>query len=238
MIPLLLLAYSHSQHFGFNVQLPDKIALLLSRGANAKARAPRGETCLHLVLRHDVNLALRHDRYEYCWCRTSSETQRYLCHAKDILVLFISAGADVCAVDEKGRSVSEVAIHSGLQTVWTEALKYCGIDIRDVVARPNFDPANSTALNSQYRHRPRSVISKLSLTEYLKRRKPVPEQFSAEERAKNLSLSSSEDDESEDEDSVRDAGVIEARQNRSIEGNEGNYGHHEDRRARKKAKLE
>jgi len=111
----------------------------------------------------------------------------------------ITAGADVCAVDEAGRSVSGVAIRSGRQTLWTEALKYCGIDIKDVLARTDINPAHSTALSSEYSQPPRSVTSKISLEEYLERRKPflIPEEkeaWSIEDQ-----LDSSEDDNDEDE---------------------------------------
>lgn len=83
------------------------------------------------------------------------------------------------------------------------------------------------------------MTSKISLAEYLKRRKPVPERLSKEERAENLELSSSEDDDSEDEVSVRDAGnVTEARKNESTEEKAEIRGNNEDSRARKKTKLE
>lgn len=112
----------------------------------------------------------------------------------------ITAGADVCAINEPGWSVSAVAIHLGQQTLWTEALKYCGIDIKDVLAQPGIDPAHSTALSSEYSQPPKSVTSKISLEEYLKRRKSflVPEE---EARSMKDQLDSSEDDNSsEDED--------------------------------------
>ena len=174
----------------------------------------------------------------YCWCKTSNKTGLHLCRTWDILVLVISAGADVCAIDEEGRSILDVAVQSGLRTVWTEALKYCGIDIRDVVARPNFDLGHSTALSPQYREPPRSVTSNISLTEYLKRRRPVPKLGSDIERA-DRELSSSEEDESEDEDSFREtAKGTGTRKNIFIEGNEDIHGNYEESKAKKKAKLE
>lgn len=225
--PLLLLAGFHAWYYYLSPLTPAKIAFLLRRGANAKARNPGGETCLHRVLRHN-------HRAKDCWCEISSRTWRYLYQTKDILILMISAGADVCAIDKQGRSVSDVINHPGLETVWTEALKYCGIDIRDVVARPNLDPAHSTALDYQYREPLRSVTSKISLAEYLKRRNPAPERFKAARE-----LSSSEEDESEDEVSVRDSGnLTEARQNKSITEDEEIDGSYEDIGARKKTKLE
>ena len=120
----------------------------------------------------------------------------YLSETKDIAILMISAGADVCAIDDHGRSVSDIAMQSGQQGVWTEALKYCGIEIKDVLARPNANPAHSTALASQYSDPPRSVTSEISLAEYLERRKAIPR--NPRVRVQSPRSSSSEDDESED----------------------------------------
>ena len=184
-IPLLLLVYNHSQNWVGNYQISDKIALILSRGANVKAKNSRGETCLHLVF------------LGCCWCNREAKTWQHLSDTKDIFILMISAGADVCAIDEQGRSVSDAAAQSGQQSIWTEALKYCGIDIRDVLARSRIDSAHSTALSPRYSEPPRTVTSKISLTEYLGRRKiSAPGEIGC---VGGLYLSSSEDDESENE---------------------------------------
>ena len=113
----------------------------------------------------------------------------------------ITAGADVCAVDGEGESVSDVAIRSGQQILWTEALRYCGIDINDVLARSKVDAASSTALSPEYSQSPRSVTSKMWLEEYLERRIAfrVPEE--KEFRGLDPKFDSSEDDDSGDEDS-------------------------------------
>ena len=118
----------------------------------------------------------------------------------------ISAGADVCAADEYGWSVSDVAIHSGQEVLWTEALKYCGIDIKDVLARPNVNPAHSTALSSQYSQPSRSVTSKTSLEEYLEWRKAfsIPDESNYDHCCPEFS--SSEDDDESDHDKREDDG--------------------------------
>ncbi|KAM0800743.1 hypothetical protein BDR22DRAFT_231901 [Usnea florida] len=192
-IPLQLLAHCHRDRNGENCQIPDKIALLLSRGANVEAKNHRGQTCLHVVCSDHFA------RGEWpCSQWKEAQERRHLSESIDILISMISAGADVCAIDDHGRSVSEVAFDHGQEVAWTKALKYCGIGISDVFARPSVNPARSTALSSPYNRRPMSVTSKLSLAEYLKRRNscarvrpmwtPVRE------------ISSSEDDDSEDED--------------------------------------
>lgn len=185
IIPLLLLAYCHSQNSAGSFQTAEKVALLLSRGANVKAKNSQGRTCLDLVLS---------DKHRARVCHV-------MCRTKDIVMIMISAGADVCAVDDYGLSVTDIAIDSGQHALWTEALKYCGIDIRDVLARPNVDPAHSTALSSEYSQPHRSLTSKVSLEEYLERRKAfrIPE----EKELKNfrVRLDDSEDDESCDDES-------------------------------------
>ena len=174
--------------------MPDKVGLLLTRGANVKVRTSRGKTCLHLVLSKHAH----HDRG--CWCDNESYLRRHQYRTKDIVILMITAGADVCAVDEYGQSVSDVAMRSGQQTLWIEALKYCGIDIKDVLARPKFGAARSTALSPEYSQPPSSVTSKMSFEEYLVRRKAfcVPEERDFKEICNQFD--SSEDDESENED--------------------------------------
>ena len=188
-IPLHLLAHCDAMDYGTNCQITDKIALLLSRGANVDARNHRGETSLHVAFSN-------YSPHEEpgLWLR---RIQRHPSRSMDILILMCSAGADLCAIDNQGRSVSDAAFEVEQEVAWTEALKYCGIDINDVLARPNVDPAKSTALSSPYNKRPKSVTSKLSLAEYLKRRKPcAPSSMRMEEAL----ISSSEDDDSEDED--------------------------------------
>ena len=174
--------------------MPDKVGLLLTRGANVKARNDLGETCLHLVLFKPFH----HDRDFLC--DNESHLRRHQYRTKDIVILMITAGADVCAVDEYGQSVSDVAIRSGQQTLWIEALKYCGIDIKDVLARPKFGAARSTALSPEYGQPPRSVTSKMSFEEYLVRRKTFCVPDEREFTRTYNHFDSSEDDESENED--------------------------------------
>ena len=186
--PLQYLAQSHARCYTNNRQIPDKVALLLSRGANVEARNHRGETSLHLVFLKEFSRA--YHCKEFVTCHLSESTE--------ISVLMCTAGADVCAIDDQGRSVSDAAFNAGQEVAWTKALKYCGIDINDVLAHPSVDRATSTALSSRYNERPKSVTSKLSLAEYLERRKLCIKGHSWPNH--NREISSSEDDDSEDED--------------------------------------
>lgn len=164
-----------------------------------EARNHRGETSLHAVFSRHFTLdrLSRLDRL-FRGCDKEAALQRHLSEIIDILVLMCSAGADVCAIDDQGRSVSDAAFDAGQEVAWTKALKYCGIDVNDVLVRPNVDPARSTALSSRYNKRPQSVTSKLSLAEYLKRRKPCARVCPWVNTYRELS--SSEDDDSESED--------------------------------------
>lgn len=120
-------------------------------------------TCLSLVIGYNKD-----DYYSKMMARNS---------LMDVLVLMISAKADVCAINFHGESVSDIAFASEHGEVWTEALKYCGIDIKDVLSRRNANSAYSSALNPQYHQDPtRAVTSKLSLAEYLERRNVVEEE--------------------------------------------------------------
>ena len=234
-IPLQKLAYHYIMPWKLNIYIFDKMALLLSRGADVKARNSRGETCLHRVL-------LRYDSVDDIFCHRS--------RTRDIMVLLITAGADVCAIDQKGYSVSDLAIRSGHLDIWTEALKYCGIDIKDVLARSNFDPAYSTALSSEYCKPPKSVTSKVSMAEYLERRKltHVPEEIeedsdstldSSDDDSESEDWSSSEDDESGNGDVVEGTSMTaKATEQEARGGDEESHVVYEECTARKKAKLE
>ena len=198
--PLLLLAYYHTSPFIESVQIPDKIALLLNRGANVNSRNSRGETCLHLVCSGNSH----HEHHCLCaWLASPCRFQRYLPETRDILIMMISAGADVCAMDEEDRSVSDVAIGSENLTLWTEALEYCGVDIKGVLKRRNVNSAYSTALGSQYNEPPMSVRSKISLAEYLEQRRGFRGSEYEDWKWSPL-ISSSEDDDSEDENQAEE----------------------------------
>ncbi|KAL9104008.1 MAG: hypothetical protein Q9163_000986 [Psora crenata] len=186
-IPLLLLANLYSQGTAKLYQIPDKIALFLSRGANVHLRNTERNTCAHIALSHHG------DRFDPRWQDAA--------HLKDIIRLMITAGADICAVNHDGLSVSDVAFRFGHQEIWREALRYCGIDLRDVLAKRTVEEGCSSAVDAQYGGAHGALRSKVTLADYLQRRKVLnPE----EDRGETEYVNGSEEDEDwETEDELK-----------------------------------
>src|SRR5450432_1282678 len=82
------------------LHIHEKIKLVLERGADVNVRAYYGQTCLHLAL--DFKLVRP-------WTETSYDEPIF----RDILMLLITAGADVMAVNFGGQNVHEVAVSNG-----------------------------------------------------------------------------------------------------------------------------
>lgn len=99
-----------------------KVDLLLKRGADVTARDDCGRTCLHLIV-----LSEQHQHRCVVWlnwhCSCNKHYQR---DAEHILIALIKAGADICASDIDGLTVSETARSHGNLSLWVRALKICG----------------------------------------------------------------------------------------------------------------
>ncbi|OAP55077.1 hypothetical protein AYL99_10777 [Fonsecaea erecta] len=106
-------------------EIPSKIAFLISRGADPCFRDEHSETYLHRVLKR-----ARRDHHRLM--DENLVTSTHHGELKDILVLFVTAGANVCAVNDRGESVSDVAIKSGFRLEWEETLEECGYNVFDV----------------------------------------------------------------------------------------------------------
>jgi hypothetical protein len=87
---------------GASFNILDKTILLLSRGANVSCRDSFGNTVLHLVISSD-RLPKPKGRGATRWL--VSLTQPF-----NLLVLFMTAGADVYATNDAGETPSMVAI--------------------------------------------------------------------------------------------------------------------------------
>lgn len=126
--PLILIAASCGKTASNTVQLVDKAILLLKRNADISCRDRNGDTVLHLVLR----CPRHHERN-----RMSPEGEFYisLTELNELLMVFITAGADVCAINDEGETPSKIAQDYGWKDEWTKALTLCGYDSEDVFAR-------------------------------------------------------------------------------------------------------
>ncbi|KAK5098696.1 hypothetical protein LTS08_006074 [Lithohypha guttulata] len=125
--PLLRLATHHRHRPSKAYQIPDKVALLLSRGAAADICGSEGDTCLHLCMQYRTE--------EYASGRIFQNKIDKECDGEllDILMLLITAGANVQARNDYGLSPSDMAYEWGHEREWIRALKDCGYDLRSVI---------------------------------------------------------------------------------------------------------
>lgn len=103
----------------------ERVSLVLSRGADVKARDRRGNTCLHLALG-------RITKNELDWERNTHRFDNVI-HS---LKLMIRAGADVYAENDNGQTATQVVTpyncRSPVTRCWEIALAKCGFDVREV----------------------------------------------------------------------------------------------------------
>ncbi|OQV01081.1 Ankyrin repeat-containing protein isoform 1 [Cladophialophora immunda] len=139
----------------WNFQIASKIAFLISRGADPCYRSKEGDTYLHQIF-NSVRDRGPGGVYE------SLVTKNHDGELKDLLMLLITAGADVFAVNAFGKSVSKMALKTGHSVEWKEALEECGYDVSNVL-----NPGSKDDDISQQEQR-RSL---LTFAEYLEVRK-------------------------------------------------------------------
>lgn len=154
---------------GINVNIADKFALLLTRGANVNERDSVRRNCLHIVL-----VGVEH---KYCFGR-QNELADARNELKDILMLVTTAGADIYAIDEFGKIPHDIAYEMGGLEIWHEVLDACfGKTQIHQDIRPCYGlyPVSENQ-GQEDSSRPRLV---LSFQEYLEQRKsfrPAPEE--------------------------------------------------------------
>ena len=138
-----------------------KTILLLERKANVACRDPNDVTVLHAVLscerRHEGTSKARSYRSGVLWSWKLSITA-----PKDMLILFISAGADVFAMTKFNQTPYMVARDRNRLREWEGALFACGYDAAEVQAHSHFDRQHCT-----YHHQ----VPKLTLEECCERLK-------------------------------------------------------------------
>lgn len=169
--PLLELAYIHG-HDCTPFNTADKIALLLSRGADVNQRGYSGDNCLHYLMTY--NWCPFHSKHVLC---RSLEPRGELCRSlkrrdelRDILTLMITAGADVYAVNDYEMSVSDTANRYGHSQVWAEVLETCGYDVHKVYEGDDGGCGWSSAIDDPCQKHVAEQTFKLSFAEYLVRR--------------------------------------------------------------------
>lgn len=115
---LLFLAACGGYVGSLNLERVPKIILLLERGADIRSEDSNGRNSLHLVLSNDQLSTRGYIREEYYDGQDFYST----------LMAFITAGADVRAVDAYGMTPSEIALQHSHEELWIEVLAKCGYD--------------------------------------------------------------------------------------------------------------
>lgn len=137
MPPLLYLARNSGYEYGSKFYILEKAMLLLERKADVSRRGAHGDTVLHAILRcsrryERLSRHVRRGRRLWHW-KLSISTP------KDMLILFMSAGADVFATNRIGQTSCMVAAEYGRLEEWEEALGACGYDAEEVMAHSHSD---------------------------------------------------------------------------------------------------
>jgi hypothetical protein len=186
--PLLQIVKDYGLFTWDNIDIPDKTALLLARGADVSQRDAEGNNCLHLVMcwfRDPPQLYIDSDRF--------SDPYDGL---RDLLTLMITAGADIYAINEAGTTVSEVAHAEGHWQIWAEVLETCGFDVEEVSQGYAADHGWSSGIETPSKNLPAGCPLKLSFAAYLERREA--------ERKANCRVTEIVDDETAEDDWVRE----------------------------------
>ena len=160
--PLLLLAIGCGLYFDSSLHIVDKAILLLNRKANISRRNYHGNTVLHTIL----SCRRLHEELSYKKAKANRSRSRWRLSRKqplDLLIVFITAGADVYALNKRGKTPSKLAYNNRRIEEWIKALELCGYDYEEVLAHPSpctdYCKANHQA-------------SKLSFEEYCQQREP------------------------------------------------------------------
>lgn len=158
--PLTELAIHGGYHTGKEIDIVEKAILLLSQEAEVSCQDENGDAVLHTLLKcdryheHTSNREGRRDK--------SHLEQWKLSHSapNDLLMAFITAGADVYATNNDGKSPSMVATDYRRKKDWIQALERCGYSADEVIF--------ASCPNHEARVR---QISKLSFDQYCRDRK-------------------------------------------------------------------
>lgn len=193
--PLLVLSVMHRAGTAEAFETAEKVALLLSRGADVNQRDASGNTCLHIVMDYSPLALEIHD------CERQNEL-------RDILTLMVTAGADICALNDEKQTPSDIAHRFGHHHVWTEVLDTCGFSNHSVHQAYKADYGWSSAVDQSDSRRAAEFPPKLSFPDYLEQRRhdarcrvveDIEYSNAEEEHVRELGLDESDYEDSEDE---------------------------------------
>ena len=170
----------------------EKAVLLLERKADVSRRGADGGTVLHAVLKcrccFEWISKQNARRNKSLWSRKLS-----ISTLKDMLLLFLSAGADVYVSNRFGQTASMVAAECGRLEEWEEALSACGYNAEKVMTHSHSDLKTCTGQHQ---------ASKLVFEEYceqLKRRNHPPQGRAYDHLWENVDIGSYKEDEETEE---------------------------------------
>jgi hypothetical protein len=162
--PLILLARESGLQSCSTLHIIDKAILLLNRKADISHCGVNGNTVLHSVLIWKPLHQLR----TYRKAKSLGIGARWmlsLTHPLDLLMVFITAGADVYATNLHGYTPSRIANACRRTEEWIKALELCGFNSREVLAHST--PCTHDCRNTHQ-------TSKLQFEEYCQQREPFP----------------------------------------------------------------
>lgn len=140
---MIVLASYCGYGYGATYQILEKAIILLKWGVEVSCKDSEGDTVLHKALNSDRERPMYHSRSKN--------------EPGELLKVFIAAGADIYALNNRGYSASRTARKYGRKREWLEALEFCGFDSKEVM--------NQTI--SKYKQYPgRRQTSKLTFQEY------------------------------------------------------------------------
>ncbi|EPE24439.1 Ankyrin repeat-containing protein [Glarea lozoyensis ATCC 20868] len=130
---LSILANRCGYYLSDSIDIVDKAILLLKHKADVSWRDREGNTVLHTVLR-SVRL---HERMAKTDAQLQSSQQLHnwqlsLEAPKDLLMAFITAGADVYSINNHGETLFMTASNYGREREWSEALESCGFEPEEI----------------------------------------------------------------------------------------------------------
>lgn len=155
--PLLVLSVMHRAGTAEAFETAEKISLL-ARGAHVNQKDSSGNICLHIVMDYSP-LALQ---------TNNLERQNEL---RDILMLMVTAGADIYAVNDEKQTVSDIAHRFGRYKIQTDILDTCGFGHQTVHRAHKADYGWSSAVDQAESRRRAEYTLLLSFSDYLEQRK-------------------------------------------------------------------